>query len=50
MTFAIKKAIPKRDALHALIAKDNNAILVTYDKHFQKLSEIIKPKKPDEII
>jgi predicted nucleic acid-binding protein len=47
---ALKRDIPKRDALHALIARDNKAILVTLDKHFQKLLDIIKPKSPKELI
>src|SRR3989344_8963660 len=43
---AYKREIPKRDALHALIARDNEAILITLDRHFQKLSDIIKPHSP----
>ena len=41
--------IPNADALHALIARNNKAVLVTRDYHFQKLLDIIKPKKPEEI-
>ena len=47
---SLKRNIPRRDALHALIARDNKAILVTLDKHFQKLLDIIKPKRPIDII
>jgi len=47
---AYKREIPKRDALHALIARDNEAILITLDRHFQKLSDIIKPHSPKEFI
>lgn len=47
---SLKRNIPKRDALHALIARDNNAILVTLDKHFQKILDIIKPIRPQDII
>jgi predicted nucleic acid-binding protein len=32
--------IPFGDALHAIIARDNNAILITRDKHFLKLRDI----------
>lgn len=47
---SLKRDVPKRDALHALIARDNKAILVTLDKHFQKLHDIIKPKNTKELI
>lgn len=47
---ALKRDVPKRDALHALIARDNKAILITLDKHFQMLLDILKPKNPKELI
>ena len=47
---ALKRNIPKRDALHALIARDNNAILITLDNHFKRLIDIIKPHSPKEFI
>ena len=47
---SLKRNIPKRDALHALIARDNKSILVTLDRHFQKLSDIIKIKRPQDLI
>lgn len=39
--------IPQKDALHAVLAKDQKAILVTRDKHFL---EIIESKKPEDLI
>ncbi|MBI2565386.1 PIN domain-containing protein [Candidatus Woesearchaeota archaeon] len=45
-----KRNIPKGDALHALIARDNKATLVTLDNHFKKLLDITKPKRSQEII
>ncbi len=42
--------IPFGDALHGLLARDNNAIMVTRDKHFSKLREMISVKKPEELI
>lgn len=42
--------IPIKDALHAIIARDNNAIVVTRDKHFLDLQNIVKIKKPEELI
>ena len=47
---SLKRNIPKRDALHALIARDNKSILVTLDRHFQKIRDIIKPKRPQDLI
>jgi len=45
-----KRDIPKGDALHALIARDNKATLVTLDNHFKKLLDITKPKRPQDLI
>lgn len=47
---ASKRKIPKGDALHALIARDNKAILITLDKHFKEILDIIKPKRPQDFI
>ncbi len=47
---AQKREVPKRDALHSLIARDNNATLITLDAHFKKLTDIIKPHNPQEFI
>ncbi len=47
---ALKRDIPKRDALHAIIARDNKAVLITFDRHFQKLADIIQPKRPQDFI
>ncbi|PIN79464.1 hypothetical protein COV16_04065 [Candidatus Woesearchaeota archaeon CG10_big_fil_rev_8_21_14_0_10_34_8] len=38
------------DAMHIVLTRDNNAILVTRDKHFINLSDIAVIKKPEEII
>lgn len=45
-----KRNIPKRDALHALIARNNGAILIVTDNHFQKIKDIIKPFRPQDVI
>jgi len=45
-----KRKIPIFDAFHALIARDNKAILITRDNHFKKLLDIIKFRKPEELI
>jgi len=44
-----KRDIPLLDALHALIARDNQCIMVTRDAHFNRLADIIKHKKPEDI-
>ena len=47
---AEKRKIPKGDAIHAILARDNKAILVSRDNHFQKLRDICEVMKPEEII
>ena len=42
--------IPRGDALHAILAREYDAVLVTRDKHFLELSCIIKVKKPEDLI
>jgi predicted nucleic acid-binding protein len=32
--------VPRPDALHAVLARDNNSILVTKDKHFLSLKDV----------
>ena len=45
-----KRNIPFADAFHAIVARDNNAILITCDNHFRLLYDIIIARKPEEII
>lgn len=47
---ALKRNIPKRDALHALIARDNKSIMITWDKDFQKLKDIVDSKNSKDLI
>jgi len=47
---AIERNIPKGDALHAIIARDNKLILITRDNHFKKTEDICKFYKPEDII
>ena len=37
------------DVLHALVSRDNNAVLITRDKHFELLNEIVISLKPEEV-
>ncbi|MBI2574675.1 type II toxin-antitoxin system VapC family toxin [Candidatus Woesearchaeota archaeon] len=42
--------IPFGDALHGILAKNNNSIMVTRDRHFKKLSNKIVVKKPEDLL
>jgi predicted nucleic acid-binding protein len=37
------------DIMHAILARDNKAILITRDKHFDVLAEIVLVLKPEEV-
>jgi len=41
--------IPFGDCVHAILARDNNAILVTRDRDFEKI-RFVAVKKPEELI
>ena len=45
-----EKNVPFADAAHAILARDNDAILVTRDKDFNKLFHIKEYKKPEDLI
>jgi len=47
---AKERDVPKGDVIHAILARDNNAILVSRDKHFQLLKDICDVVKPEDII
>ncbi|HLC47406.1 MAG TPA: PIN domain-containing protein [Candidatus Nanoarchaeia archaeon] len=38
------------DALHAVLARDNDAILVSRDRHFQDLTDIATVRKPEDLL
>ncbi len=42
--------IPRKDALHAILSRDNESILVSHDAHFQLLKYLINIKRPLELI
>lgn len=42
--------IPFGDALHAILARDNDAIIITRDHHFEVLNEVVEVKKPEDLI
>ena len=45
-----ERNLPLGDVLHTLLARDNNLILVTRDRHFKELENISKSYKPEELI
>ncbi len=47
---AAKRKVPLVDAIHALIARDNKAVLITRDHHFKRLLDITKSKRPEDLI
>lgn len=47
---AEERNLPPGDVLHAIVARDNNLIVITRDKHFKELEDITKHYKPEEII
>jgi|SRR3989338_370761 len=47
---AEERDLPPGDALHAIVARDHNFIIVTRDKHFKNLTDITRHYKPEEII
>ena len=46
---AEERNIPPGDVIHAIIARDNNFILITRDKHFRQLEDISKHHKPENL-
>jgi len=42
--------IPSGDCLHAVLARDAKAVMVTRDAHFEQLRFIADVKKPEELI
>lgn len=47
---ACERNLPKGDAIHALLAREHNAILIARDRHFEQLRDIANIRKPEEII
>ena len=41
--------IPFTNALFAVLARDNNAILISRDKHYYKIENIVEVRKPEEL-
>ena len=44
-----KRNIPRKDAVHALLARKYRAIFVATDNHFKNVSDIIIAKRPADV-
>ncbi len=45
------KNIPFKDILHAIISKNNNAVIISRDRHFlEDLSLIVEVQKPENLL
>ena len=47
---ARQRAVPNKDALHAILARDNGLQLISRDYHFEKLKDITEAKLPEDFI
>jgi len=45
-----ERNVPFGDALHAIIARDVGATVITRDHHFEDLQDIASSKKPEDLI
>ena len=45
----IKTESHESDVLHAILARDNKAVLITRDFHFETLRDIVEIKAPEEV-
>jgi len=49
LKISLERNVPRGDALFVILARDNNAILVTQDRHFDKLKDIVEIRRPEDI-
>lgn len=45
-----ERNLPFGDCLHALIARDNQAVMITRDAHFEELQDVVESFKPEDLI
>ena len=46
---AKERKLPPNDVLHAIVARDNEAIVITRDYHFDKLSDVAQSTLPEKV-
>ena len=44
-----EKRLPFNDLLHSILARDNDAIMVTRDRHFEQFEDIVTIRKPEDL-
>jgi len=49
-SLALKFSVHSADILHAILARDSKAVLISRDKHFKKLKCIVELVCPEEIV
>jgi predicted nucleic acid-binding protein len=49
-TFGRERHVPFGDAIHAVLARDNNATLITRDKDFNELQDIAPYYHPEDLL
>lgn len=47
---AKQRDVPLRDALHAILSRDHEALFISRDWHFEKLKDITKTMKPEDLV
>ena len=47
---AHKRAVPKADALHALLAREYSAFFIASDAHFKQLTDIVRAHRVEEFL
>ncbi|MEK6816313.1 MAG: PIN domain-containing protein [Nanoarchaeota archaeon] len=45
----LQRKVPLGDVIHAVLTRDNNAILIARDKHFKILKDICNTEKPEDL-
>lgn len=46
----IQRDVPFGDALHAILARNHEALLVSMDRHFDKLKDVTQAKVPRDLV
>lgn len=42
--------LPFGDCIHAILSRENNAVMVARDRHFWEIGHIVEVRKPEELI
>ncbi|HLD59099.1 MAG TPA: PIN domain-containing protein [archaeon] len=49
-TISMQRNLPFNDVLHAILARDNNAIIITRDRHFEELFDVTESRVPEQVL